>query len=325
MQARRRFLTVLGATALTIPLRALAQQPQGTIPRIGMLLFNSPQIDPIAPLLEGLQTMGYVVGKTIIIEYRYAEGKNERLPGLAADLVQLKPDLIFAYGGDVAPHVKKATSSIPIVALVSNDPVQSGLVASVGRPGGNVTGVTLIYDELAGKVLELLKEAVPNILRVAVLWNPNHADPEFRETQRAAAAHGIQLQSLEVRQPDDFDIAFEAATRERAEGLIIVSTRLLLQQRQKIVDFGAKNRIIMAGNWGDWAKDGLLLTYGPNPADAMRRIAFYIDKIIKGVRPADLPMERPTRFELIINQKTATTLGIKFPSTILARADGVIE
>ncbi len=151
----------------------------------------------------------------------------------------------------MAPHVKKATGSIPIVALVSNDPVQSGLVASVSRPGGNVTGVTLVYDELAGKVLELLKEAVPAISRVAVLWNPDHADPEYRETVRAANARQIQLQSLEVRRPGDFDGAFDAAKRARAEGLIIVSTRPLLLQQQKIVEFGAENRIIMAGNWGD--------------------------------------------------------------------------
>ena len=325
MEGRRRFIAALGATALTTPLHAFAQQTPGKVPRIGALLFNSPQIDPVAPLIEGLQALGYVDGKTVKIEYRYADGKSERLPALAAELVQLKPDVIFAYGGDVAPHAKQATNSIPIVALVSNDPVQSGLVASVGRPGANVTGITLIYDELAGKVLELLKEAVPEISRVAVLWNPNHADPEFRETRRAAIAQGVGLQSLEVKQPEDFDGAFDAATRERAEALIIVSTRLLVQQRQKIVEFGAKNRIIMAGNWSDWAKDGLLLTYGPNPADAMRRIAYYVDKVIRGVRPADLPMERPTRFELTINQKTAATLGIKFPSAILARADGVVE
>ena len=196
-----------------------------------------------------------------MLEYRYAESRAERLPALAAELVDLKPDLIMAFGGDVAPHVKRATSTIPIVVLVSNDPVQSGLVASVSRPGGNVTGVTLIYDELAGKVLELLKEAVPEISRVAVLWNPDHADPEYRETLRAANAHKIQLQSLEVRRPGDFDSVFEAAKRERAEGMIIVSSRLLLQQKQKIVQFGAGSRIIMAGNWADWAKDGLLLTY----------------------------------------------------------------
>jgi len=286
-------------------------------------MFNSPQLDPVTPLLEGLQELGYLDGKNMAIEYRYAEGKAERLPALAAELAQLNPDVIFAFGGDVAPHMKKATTSIPIVVLVSNDPVQSGLVASVARPGGNVTGITLIYDELAGKVLELLKEAVPNISRVAVLWNPDHADPEYRETQRAATALGIKLQSLAVRKAGDFDAAFEAAISEGAEGLITVSSRLLLQRRNKIAEFGAKNRIIMAGSWGDW--EGMALTYGPNQAVAARRLAYYVDKILKGARPADLPMERPTRFEMIINQKVATALGIKFPPSILARADGIIE
>jgi putative ABC transport system substrate-binding protein len=322
---RREVIKLLGGGAAALPYAAWAQQPPRKIPRIGFLLFNSPQTDPIAPLLQAMEALGYVDGKTIAIEYRFAEGKAERLPDLAAEVMQLKPDVIFAYGGDVAPHAKKATASIPIVALVSNDPVQSGLVASVGRPGANVTGITLIYDELAGKVLELLKESVPEISRVAVLWNPDHADPEYRETQRAAAALGVRLQSLEVRRPGDFDGAFSAAIGERAEGLIIVSTRLLLQQRRQIAEFGAKNRIIMAGNWGDWTKDGLLLTYGPNPSEAMRRIAVYVDKILKGVRPADLPMERPTRFELVINMKTAQALNIKFPNSILARADGMIE
>ena len=325
MNSRRRFLATLGATTLAMPLRAFAQQPSRRIPRLGILLFNSPQIDPVNLLVDALAALGHVAGKTIVLEYRYAESRAERLPALAAELVDLKPDLIMAFGGDVAPHVKRAKSTIPIVVLVSNDPVQSGLVASVSRPGGNVTGVTLIYDELAGKVLELLKEAVPEISRVAVLWNPDHADPEYRETLRAANAHKIQLQSLEVRRPGDFDSVFEAAKRERAEGMVIVSSRLLLQQKQKIVQFGAGSRIIMAGNWADWAKDGLLLTYGPGLAEAMRRIAFYLDKVIRGARPADLPMERPTRFDLTINQKVANTLGVKFPNAMLARADAVIE
>src|SRR5258707_5156941 len=217
---RREFIGLIGGAATAWPLVARAHQPR-KIPRLAILLFNSPQIDPIGPLLQGLQALGYVDGKSIGIEYRYAEGKGARLPDLASELVQLKPDVIFAYGGDVAPHAKRATNSIPIVALVSNDPVQSGLVASVGRPGANVTGITLIYDELAGKMLELLKEAGPEISRGAVLWNPNHADPEVRETRRAATARNVGLQSLEGKQPEDFDGAFDAATRERAEGLII--------------------------------------------------------------------------------------------------------
>jgi putative ABC transport system substrate-binding protein len=325
MNARRQFLVAFGATTLAMSRYAYSQQAPARIPRIGILLFNSPQHESLAPLLEGLQALGYVDGKTISIEYRQAEGNFERLAALATELVQLKPDLIFALGGDVAPHAKRATASIPIVAMVSNDPVQAGLVQSVGRPGGNITGITLIYDELAGKVLELLKEAVPNMSRVGVLWNPNHADPEYRETLRAAVANDVKLQSLEIRRSSDFEGAFDAAIRERAEAIIIVSSRLLNQQQQQIVDFGTRNRIVLAGNWSNWAKEGLLLTYGPNPPDALRRIAFYIDRILKGVRPADLPMERPTRFELTINQKTANALGIKFPNTILARADAVID
>jgi putative ABC transport system substrate-binding protein len=321
---RREFIRLLGGAAATWPITARGQQA-GKVPRIGVLLFNSPQIDPIAPLLESLQALGYVNEKTISIDYRFAEGKAERLPSLAAELVQLKPDAIFAYGGDVAPHAKVATGSIPIVVLVSNDPVQSGLVASLARPGANVTGITLIYDELAGKLLELLKEAVPQISRIAVLWNPDHADPEFRETQRAAAALGVGLQSLEVRRPSDFDAAFNSATADRAEGLIIVSSRLLLQQRQQIVEFGVKNRLIMAGSWGDWANDGLLLTYGPKPAVEMRRIAVYVDKILKGAHPVDLPIERPTRFELAINLRAARMLGITLPPSFHLRADEVIE
>lgn len=309
---------------LALPLHAVAQQAMAK-KRLGILLYNSPQIDPIGLLLEGLKGLGYEDGKTITIDYRFAEGRAERLPQLATELVALNPDLIFAFGGDVAPHVKKATSTIPVVALVSTDPVQSGLVASLSRPGGNITGVTQVYDELSGKVIELLKEAVPGISRVAVLWNPDHADPEFQEIKRAATTLGVNVTSLEVRRAGDFGGVFETALRERAEGLIIISSRLLLQQRRQITEFGVKNRIVMVGNWSAWAKDGLLLTYGANAGDMMRRIVVYMDRVIKGARPADLPMERPTRFELTVNQGTARTLGIEVPPTLLARADEVIE
>jgi putative ABC transport system substrate-binding protein len=321
---RREFIGFIGGAATALPLAARAQQPRKN-PRLAILLFNSPQIDPIGPLLQGLQSLGYVDGKSIAIEYRYAEGKAERLPGLASELVQLKPDVIFAYGGDVAPHAKRATASIPIVVMVSNDPVQSGLVTSISRPGGNVTGITLIYDDLAGKMLELLKEVMPGISRVAVLWNPDHADPEYRETQRVAATRGVQLQPLPVRRPDDFDAAFKSAIDGQAEGLIVVSTRLLLMQRKKIIEFTTGASIPAVGSWGDWAKDGLLLTYGPNTDDAMRGIATYVDKILKGTRPADLPIERPTRFELVVNSGAAQRFGLTFPNSILARADKVIE
>jgi putative ABC transport system substrate-binding protein len=220
---------------------------------------------------------------------------------------------------------KQATASIPIVALVSNDPLQSGLVTSIQQPRANITGIKLIYDELAGKLLEFLKEAHPMISRVAVLWNPDHTDPEFQETQRVATHRGIQLQSLEVRGPNDFDRAFKAAIEERAEGLIVVSSRLLLMQRRRILEFVSTAGIPAVGNWGDWAIDGFLFTYGPNTNDALREIAVYLDKILRGIPPRDLPIQRPTHFELVVNMKTAKALGIKLPDTIIARADKVIE
>jgi len=324
MMNRRRFVGAMAGALLSVRFVAATAQP-GNVPRVGFLLFNSPRAEPIGPLLQGLEAMGYVDGKTIAIEYRFAEGKPERLPELAAELVQLKPAVIFALGGDVAPFAKKATTSIPIVIWTSNDPVESGLVASMSRPGGNVTGITLIYDELAGKTLGFLKEAVPAISRVAVLWNPDHADPEFRETKRAAVALGVQLQSLEVRRPDDFGEAFNAALGARAEGLVIISSRLMSRQRQQIGEFAAKNRIIVAGGWGEWTKDGALLTYGPNTTELMQRVAIYVAKIIKGARPSDLPMERPTHFELVINLKTAKAFGLTMPPTLLGRADQVIS
>lgn len=314
---------LLGAGMIVVP-RYLSAQAR-KIPRIGVLLYNSPQLDPIKPLLEGLQKLGYEDGTTAAIDYRYAEGKAERLPAAAADLVKLKPDVIIAYGGDVAPHAKNATTTIPIVAMVSNDPVQEGLVANLNRPGANVTGLTMIYDELAGKLLELLKETIPSMSRCGVLWNPDHADPEFRQTQKTATSLGVRLQSLEIRRASDFDAAFKAAVEVRAEGLIVVSSRVLFQQRKEIAQFARTSRIPMAGGWGDWTKDGFLLTYGPNVADVMRRVAIYVDKILRGARPGELPVERPTRFELVVNMKTAKALGIKIPQSILVQADKVME
>lgn len=325
MNDRRRFLAGLSAATLAHPLRASAQPAPRPVQRMGVLLFNSPQIDSIGPLLDGLSDLGYAIGKSVAVEYRSAEGSADRLARAAAELVQLKPDVIVALGGDVAPHAKSATASIPIVVLVSNDPVRSGLVTSLGRPGANVTGMTLIYDELAGKVLELLKQAVPGLSRVAVLWNPDHADPEFQETQRAATLHEVTIQSLEVRRSADFDVVFAAATRERAQAIIVVSSRLMFQHRRKIIDFGLTHGIPMAGNWGNWARDGLLLTFGPSQGAALRLLAGHVDKVLKGAPPANLPMERPARFELVLNMKSAKALKLDIPPALLARADEVIE
>jgi len=321
---RRQFIALLGGSAVAWPLAPHAQQRE-RVRHIGVLLFAQQDWAVIRPCLQELQALGYVDGKTIAIEYRDAEGKYERLPELAAELVRLNPDVIFSFGGEQAPIVKAATASIPIVVVVSNDPVASGLVASLARPGGNVTGVTYVHDQLAGKTVELLKDAVPWVSRVAILWNPNHTDPEFRETQRAARALQVQLQSLEVRESGDFEGAFQAATRERAEALIVAGARILALHRQRIGDFAAKNRLILVGTPKWLSEVGSLLTYGPNATELNRRAASYIDKILKGAKPADLPMQQPATYELVINLKTAKTFGLTIPPTLLARADEVIE
>jgi len=281
---RRAFMAAVAGGLLTAPFAAEAQRPD-RIRRLGIVLFSQQDLAVIGPCLEELKALGYVDGKNIAIEYRDAEGQYGRLPGLAAELVRLGPDVIFSFGGEQAPIVKRATASIPIVVVVSNDPVASGLVASLARPGGNVTGVTYVHDALAGKSIELLKHAAPWVSRVAMLWNPDHTDPEYRETQRAAGALRVQLQSLEVRAVSDFEGAFHAASRERAEALIVAGSRLL--NRQRIGDFAARNRVILVGTPKWLLEIGGLLTYGPNAVELNRRAADYVDKILKGAKPGD--------------------------------------
>ena len=293
--------------------------------RIGILLYAKQDQAIIDPMLRGLEALGYVDGKNIAIEYRDADGKSERLSEAANELVRLNPDVIFSFGGEQAPIVKKATATIPIVVVVSNDPVESGLVASLGRPGGNITGVTWVHDQLAGKSVELLKDTVPSVSRVAVLWNPDHTDPEFRETQRASRALEVQLQSLEVRQSGDFEGAFQAVERGRAEALIVFGSRLMFLNRQRIGDFAAKNRLVMVGVPTWLMEIGAILNYGPDVPELTRWASTYVDKILKGARPADLPMQQPTRFGLTVSLKRAKELGITVPPTVIARADRVIE
>jgi ABC-type uncharacterized transport system substrate-binding protein len=321
---RRDFIRLAGGMAAAWPLAARAQQAK-RIPRIGILLFAKADLAVIDPCIRGLEALGYVDGKTVHLEYRDAGGNYGRFSELADELARLNSDVIFSFGGDIAPAIKKATTNIPIVVVVSNDPVESGLVASLARPGGNITGLTYVHDMLAGKSVELLKDTVPSISRVAILWNPNHADPEFRETQRAARALGVQLQSLEVREPPDFEGAFQALARERPDGLIVIGSRLIALQRQLIGDACAKQGLILVGVPSWLMEVGALLTYGPNVAETQRRAATYIDKILKGARPSDLPMQQPTAFELIINVAVAKKLGITVPPTVIARADKVIE
>ena len=324
---RREFITFLGgaaAASISWPLTARAQQAV-RMRRIGILLYAKQDQANVSPMLRELEALGYVDGKTIAVEYRDAEGKFERLPLAADELVRLNPDLIFSFGGELAPIVKKATATIPIVVVVSNDPVGSGLVASLGRPGGNITGVTWVHDQLAGKSIELLKDTVPSVSRVAVLWNPDHTDPEFRETPRASRALNVQLQSLEVRDSSDYEGAFQAAGRERAEALIVLSARLMFLNRRRIGDFAARNRLIMVGVPSWLIEIGGLLSYGPNVRELFGQAPVFIDKILRGAKPGDLPIERPTRFYMAVNLKTARTFGLSLSGAFIARADQVVE
>jgi putative ABC transport system substrate-binding protein len=233
--------------------------------------------------------------------------------------------VIFSFGGEQAPLLKQATPSIPIVVVVSNDPVAAGLVASLARPGGNITGITYVHDQLAGKTVELLKDAVPRVSRVGMLWNPDHTDPEFRATERAAPALGIELESLEVRRGSDFEAAFETAIRKQVEALLVLGSRIMNLNGQRIGAFASKNGLILAGTPKWLLQFGALLTYGPNGVELNRRAAGYVAKILRGAKPAELPMQQPATFDLVLNVKVAKTLGVTFPPSLLARADEVIE
>jgi putative tryptophan/tyrosine transport system substrate-binding protein len=284
---RRRFLLTSLASVLAGPLAAGAQQPK--VARLGVLLFGTPDTDSFPVIRRGLSALGYVEGQNILFEHRYAEGRPERLPNLASELVRSNPDLIIAAGGDVAPFAKHATRNIPIVMITSADPVQGGLVASLARPGGNVTGLTCVSSDLAGKRLQFLKEAAPAVTRVAVLWNPDHPDGEFPATRAAGRSLQVQVESLEVRRGDDIAGAFAVATRERMEAVIVVSSRLMTLNRARILDLAAQNRLLLVSGWGPWAAEGGLLSYGPDLDAVIRSSASYIDRILKGGRPADIP------------------------------------
>ena len=320
---RRQFIRLVGVAAVW-PFAAQAQPKP--IAKLGVLLYSNPQSDPqMASIRLGLSELGYVEGRNIAIEYRYAQGQVDRLPSLAAELVQLRPNVILAIGGDVAPIAKRFNQTIPLVFVSSADPEQLGLVASLSRPGGNATGVTLLQDALASKRLELLREAAPQISRVAFLWNPDHPDNEQREAQRAAQALGVQLHLVEVRSSDDFESAFRAANNAGIDSLYVVSSRQTVLNIKRIVEFATQSRLPLAGGWGAWAKEGGLFSYGPDGVNMARRAANYIDRILKGAKPADLPVEQPAKFELIINLKTAKALGLTVPHSLLSRADELID
>jgi putative ABC transport system substrate-binding protein len=308
---------------------AQAQQPK-KIHRIGVLAEGSPQGYGlrIGAFLQGLRELGYAEGKNITIEYRFAEGRRERHADLAAQLVRLKVDVIVAAGGTgVALALKEATSTIPIVMAHGGDPVARGIIASLARPGGNITGLTSISPELAGKRLELLKETVPRLTRVGVLWDPagQGAAAVVKETEVAARGMGVQVQSLEVRSPEDFEDVFKAATIGRSQALIITGTPVTTTYGTRIVELATRSRLPTMSTQSQLVGTSGLMSYGPSLPDLYRRSATYVDKILKGAKPADLPVERPMKFEFVINLKAAKQIGLTIPPNVLARADKVIK
>jgi len=314
---------------LTAPLAAEAQQA-GRVPRIGFLATGShsdmsPRLDAFR---QGLRELGWVEGQNIVIDYRSAEGKLDRLPDLAAELVRLKVDIIVAVPTPAAAAAKNAIETIPIVMIGVGDPVGTGLIASLARPGGNATGLSFSVGlEIAGKLLELLKETVPKVRRVAILSNPaNPVQPLLiREVNVAARSLGVQLQHLEARGPNEFDGAFAAMAKERVGALLIVADGMLIFHRTRLADLAARSRLPAA--YGDrvHVEAGGLMSYGPSVRDLFRGSATFVDKILKGAKPGDLPVEQPTKFELVINLKTAKALGLTIPQSLLQRADEVIQ
>jgi ABC-type uncharacterized transport system substrate-binding protein len=325
---RRDFITLLGGGAAAWPLAARAQRA-GKISTIG--LFTAGSLEELAMVLaafpNALRELGWIEGKNVTFERRYAENRLERLPELAAELVRLNVDVIVTVGTLAPTAAKQATTKIPIVMAAAGDPVASGLVLSLARPGGNVTGMSLMAPDLGAKRLELLKEMLPRLSSVAVLWNAAnpYAALVFKETQAAGPALGIEVQSLGVRRLDDFNGAFDTARRQRPDALITVEDPLTGTHRKLIADFAAGQQLPALYGVREFVIVGGLMSYGANLADLSRHAASYVDKIFKGANPAELPVQQPTKFDLVINLKTAKALGIEIPPTLLARADEVIE
>jgi putative tryptophan/tyrosine transport system substrate-binding protein len=321
---RRRFLLTSLAGVIATPIAVGAQEP-GKVARIGML--GGSHSDPfVEAFQQGLRDLGYVEGRNIRFEYRWAEGRFELLAGLAADLVRLKVDVIVA-SSQGAVAAKQATTTIPIVMPIITDPVRLGLVASLARPGGNATGLATQNDELPGKWMELVKETLPKASRVAFLFHPTYdGGIQLKASEVAARSLGVRLQALKVESPDDFATAFAEVQKNRAEALIASSSPLFYAQRHRLVGFAANHRLPAIYHQSEFVVgSGGLMSYGPDFRDLFRRAATYVDKILRGAKPADLPVEQPTKFELVINLKTAKALGLTIPPSLLARADQVIE
>ena len=322
----RLLISALCALLLALSSSAEAQQAAGNVPRIGYLSTGSETTDDprIEAFRQGLRELGYVEGKNIKIEYRYAGGESERLPELAKELVRLKVDIIVAPGTPAVQAAKKATSRIPIV-MESGDPVGYGLVQSLAQPGGNITGLTNYSPELSGKRLELLKDSLPRISRVAVLRDPRQPPNTFKETQIAGQSLRLKLQSLEIRNATDVENAFAAMSKERPDAFITLPHPVVNFHRKRILELARKG--LLPSTHGDslWMEAGGLMSYGPDTLDIRRRAATYVDKILKGAKPAELPVEQPKKFEFVINLQTAKQIGLTIPANVLLRADKVIK
>ena len=322
---RREFITLIGGTAAAWPLAARAQSAY----RIGVLETTSAALNAanFDALRQGLRQHGYIEGQNLVIEYRSADGRAERFPDLAAELVRLNVDLIVTRGTPAIFAAKNATKTIPVVMAASGDPLGAGVVAGLARPGGNVTGLSAFVTELQAKRLELLREMVPRINRIAALLNMSSPaePPQWEETKVAARTLAIEPQLLDVRKPEDLGRAFETAIRQRADALVVGMNVLTQANRRPIADLATKHRLPAIYASREFVDAGGLVVLGVSYPDLYRRAATYVDKILKGAKPADLPIEQPTKFELIINLKTAKALGLEIPPTVLARADEVIE
>jgi putative ABC transport system substrate-binding protein len=316
------------------PLTVAAAQPPEKVPRVGYLSPGSPA-DPgrqrrFEAFRHSLRELGYVEGQNIALEARWAEGQDDRFPDLAAELVRLAPVVIVATGTPAALAAQHATTTIPIVVTAMGDPVRDGLVTSLARPGGNITGTTFLRPELVAKRLELLKEALPRVARVAALWHPDaYAERTTRdmvqEAKAAARMLGVHLHLVEVHAPDEFDRAFATLTKERAEALIVLPSPMLFTERRRLVERAARHRLPAMYQGREFVELGGLIAYGASITELWRRAATYVDKILKGAKPGDLPVEQPVKFELVINLKTAQALGITLPPSLLLLADEVIQ
>jgi len=326
---RRAFLAVIGCSALAASLKSFAQQPSGKGHRIGFLGSGSAVAvsKPLEEFRAGLRDLGYVEGRNIAIEYRWGDGKFERLPGLAAELIRLKIDLIAVWGTPAALAAKRATSTLPIVMIAVGDPEETGLVASLARPGGNLTGMANLGGAVVAKQLELLTQVVPGIARIAVLRNPDNPSliPQAKGAAASARSLGLQLQFFDVRSLDDFEAAFAAMAAARAAGLLVLADPLFLTQRRPIAELAIRHRLPAVTARSEIADAGIMIAYGASNFEAYRSAATFIDKILRGAKPADMPVQQSAIFEFVVNLKTAKALGIQFPQQLLVRADRVIQ